>query len=46
VNPIPTTSMAGDWVREVMALGDVFVGDVRRREVGKVWMHVLQRMHD
>lgn len=42
-NPIPTTSIAGDCTRAVMAAEGVpcVDGEVRSETSGNVWMHVL-----
>jgi hypothetical protein len=41
VKPSPTTSIAGDCVRAVIAVECVWLGDERRLELGNLWMHVL-----
>lgn len=42
-NPIPTTSMAGDWTRHVIAGLEVEEADpLRRFEAEYLWIHVLE----
>ena len=42
VNPIPTTSIAGDWTRQVIAGPAVEeVDPLRRFEAEYLWIHVL-----
>jgi hypothetical protein len=42
-NPIPTTSMAGDWTRHVMAGLEAEVAEpLRRFEAEYLWIQVLE----
>ena len=42
-NPIPTTSIAGDWTRQVIAGLEVEVAEpVRRFEAGYLWIQILE----